>query len=68
MVLSAAYALFLFNRISFGSLSPYISHTSDLSRREFFILLPLIILTLILGITPSLLFDPIHLPVQLLLS
>lgn len=68
MVLSAAYALFLFNRISFGSLSPYISHTSDLSRREFFILLPLIILTLILGITPSFLFDPIHLPVQLLLS
>ena len=68
MVFSAAYALFLFNRISFGSLSPYVSNTSDITRREIYILLPLILLTLILGITPSLLFDPIHLPVQLLLS
>lgn len=63
LVLSAAYALFLFNRISFGSFSPYLSYPSDLTRREFFILLPLMILTLILGIIPSLFFDPIHLPV-----
>lgn len=63
MVLSAAYALFLFNRITFGTLSPYISYTSDLTRREFFILLPLSLLTLILGIFPNLFFSPIHLPV-----
>jgi NADH-ubiquinone oxidoreductase chain 4 len=63
MVLSAAYALFLFNRITFGTLSPYISYTSDITRRELFILLPLIILTLILGIFPNLLFSPLHLPV-----
>jgi len=68
MILSAAYALFLFNRISFGTLSPYISQTSDLTRRELYILLPLIVLTLILGIVPSFFFDPLHLPVLIILT
>jgi NADH-ubiquinone oxidoreductase chain 4 len=38
MVLSACYALFLYNRVCFGSLSPYIANSlesRDLVRREF---------------------------------
>jgi len=53
IILSACYALFLLNRITFGSMSPYITHNRDLNRREFFILLPLAILTLLFGIYPS---------------
>ena len=53
MILSAAYSLFLYNRVCFGSMSKYISgspYNRDLDRRELYVLLPLIILTLILGI------------------
>lgn len=60
IVLSAAYSLFLFNRISFGSFSPHLSLQSDLSKREFFVLLPLLLLTLLLGIFPNIALDLIH--------
>ena len=53
IVLSACYALFLLNRIAFGSLSPYIAENRDLDRREFFILLPLAFLTVAFGIYPA---------------
>jgi NADH-ubiquinone oxidoreductase chain 4 len=63
MVLSACYALFLYNRVCFGSCSPYIKnspHNRDLNRREFFILLPLILLTLFLGVYPNIILDSLH--------
>lgn len=62
MVLSACYALFLYNRVCFGSISPYIEgpNNRDISRREFFVLLPLIFLTLFLGIYPNIVFDSLH--------
>lgn len=51
MVLSASYGLFLFNRVCFGGLSSYmLTAPRDVSRREFFILMPLAILTIVLGI------------------
>lgn len=53
IILSAAYSLLLLNRISFGSLSPYITENRDLNRREFYILLPLAILTVLFGVYPS---------------
>jgi NADH-quinone oxidoreductase subunit M len=60
MVLSACYALFLYNRVCFGSMSPYIgpeAHNRDISRREFFVLLPLVLLTLFLGVYPNIILD-----------
>jgi NADH:ubiquinone oxidoreductase subunit 4 (subunit M) len=45
VILSAAYSLFCYNRVSFGSYSPYLALTSDLTRREFHVLVPLCILT-----------------------
>jgi len=63
MVLSACYALFLYNRVCFGSMSSFIKDSSanrDLSRREFFILLPLAFLTLFLGVYPNIVLDPLH--------
>ncbi len=67
MFLSAAYSIWLFNRISFGSASRYISTMPDITRREFLVLLPLIIVSFILGIYPNIVLDSIHLGVSSLL-
>ena len=53
VILSAVYSIFMFNRVTGGSLSPYIHTIPDVFRKEFYILLPLLVLTLILGIYPS---------------
>lgn len=68
IVLSAAYSIFLFNRISFGSYSQYLSHTFDVTRREFMLLLPLLIVTVLLGIIPNVILSDIHVSVTDLLS
>jgi NADH-ubiquinone oxidoreductase chain 4 len=63
MVLSGGYALFLYNRVCFGSMSVYIKHSvysRDITRREFMVLLPLIFLTLLLGVCPQIFLDPMH--------
>lgn len=60
IILSAGYALLLLNRVTFGSMSPYISENRDLNRREFYILFPLAILTVLFGVYPSWIFDKIH--------
>ena len=53
VILSAVYSIFMYNRVTGGSLSPYIHTIPDIFRKEFYIILPLLILTLILGIYPS---------------
>lgn len=53
VILSAVYSIFMFNRVTGGSISPYIHTIPDVFRKEFYILLPLLVLTLILGIYPS---------------
>jgi len=63
IVLSACYGLFLYNRVCFGEISFYIKHSvysRDITRIEFYVLLPLILLTLILGIFPQILLDVLH--------
>jgi proton-translocating NADH-quinone oxidoreductase chain M len=62
VILCGAYSLWLYNRIIFGNLK--INNTlsfKDLSFKEFTILLPLLILTLFIGIYPKFLLDYIHL-------
>lgn len=53
IILSAVYSIFMYNRVTSGSLSPYIHTVPDVFRKEFNILLPLLILTIILGVYPS---------------
>ncbi len=63
MVVSAAYALFLYNRVSFGSMSKYLAAdpaNRDLNRREVYCLVPLGVLAFFLGIYPSIVFSLIH--------
>jgi NADH-ubiquinone oxidoreductase chain 4 len=53
VILSAIYSIFMYNRVTGGSISPYMHTIPDLFRKEYYILLPLLIITLILGIYPS---------------
>lgn len=57
MVLSAAYSLYMFNRICFGASSKYLKFLRDLSRREYYSLLPLSVLIILFGIFPFLVVD-----------
>jgi NADH:ubiquinone oxidoreductase subunit 4 (subunit M) len=54
MVLGAGYSLWLCNRLLFGNLKRYsIAQFQDLSRREFFLLLPFVFSTFVIGIYPN---------------
>jgi len=69
MVLGGAYSLWLFNRISFGNLKVYsLGGFRDVDRREFNIFVPLLFLTLYMGIYPEVFLDGMHISVLHLLS
>ena len=60
-ILSAAYMLYLYWRVIFGKLvKPALQTIQDLSLREFAILSPLVIITLIMGVYPNFVFDVTH--------
>lgn len=67
IVLSAIYSMFLYNRISYGSHSPLLKVVKDIDRREFFLLLALLIPTVLLGIFPNVILDTLHISVSSLL-
>lgn len=61
MVLGAAYALWLCNRLLYGVVKPhFVTSFSDISRREFFMFLPFVISILWMGIYPEPFLDAIH--------
>jgi NADH-ubiquinone oxidoreductase chain 4 len=64
---SACYSIWMYNRISYGSYSKYLPVTKDVSRREFMLLLTLLIPTLALGIFPNAILSTLHLSVTALL-
>lgn len=69
MIFGGCYSLWLFNRIAYGNLkTQYISKFIDLNKREFYIFLPLIIGTLLMGIYPKIFLDPIHMSINTLLQ
>src|SRR5271168_3152464 len=53
IILSACYSIFLYNRISYGSYSPHLPILKDLNRREYFLLISLLIPIVIFGILPN---------------
>lgn len=59
IVFSAAYTIYMFNRISFGgSFSKMIENgLLDVNKREFMLLIILVLFTIILGIYPSLILN-----------
>lgn len=58
VILSAAYALWLYRRVIFGQLEkPELKAIADIDRREIVILAPLVALTILFGIYPAPLLD-----------
>jgi len=69
IVFSAAYTIYMFNRIAFGgSFSKFFeANISDVNKREFFILFTLVVFTVILGIYPAPVLDGLHYSVSSLI-
>lgn len=60
IVLSACYSIFLFNRINFGDIIGYQVSKPDINRQEFIIVIPLLIITFIYGIFPTIILEQLH--------
>jgi len=61
LVLSAAYALWLYRRVIFGTLTKAdLKDMVDLNKREIAIFAPLVILVLLFGVYPAPLLDVMH--------
>ena len=69
IIFSAAYTIFMFNRIAFGGwYSKFFKvNIPDLTKREFYILLTLVVFTVALGIYPAPILDGLHYSVSLLI-
>src|ERR1700735_897514 len=67
ILLSASYSIFLYNRISYGNISPYLPPLKDINRREYFLLISLLIPIVIFGILPNILLDSLHMSVTSLI-
>nr|YP_009715267.1 NADH dehydrogenase subunit 4 [Russula subnigricans]QGK88073.1 NADH dehydrogenase subunit 4 [Russula subnigricans] len=67
IVLSAIYSIYLYNRISYGIYSLHLKPIKDISRREFNLLISLLIPTVLLGIFPNVILDGLHFSISSLL-
>lgn len=70
IVFSAAYTIYMFNRIAFaGSFSKsFLVNIPDVNKREFFILLTLVVFTVVLGVYPAPILDGLHYTVSSLIN
>ncbi|MGR3572150.1 NADH-quinone oxidoreductase subunit M [Brevirhabdus sp.] len=69
VILSAAYALWLYRRVVLGDLiKESLKSITDMTRRERAIFAPLVVMTLLLGVYPSLVTDIIGPSVEALVS
>nr|YP_009487196.1 NADH dehydrogenase subunit 4 [Russula abietina]AWB36098.1 NADH dehydrogenase subunit 4 [Russula abietina] len=67
IVLSAIYSIYFYNRISYGIYSPHLKPIKDISRREFNLLISLLLPTVLLGIFPNVILDGLHFSISSLL-
>lgn len=56
-LMSTVYALYFYNRVYFGSISRHLINSRDVLQFEFQAFLPLLLLTIILGLFPNALID-----------
>jgi NADH-quinone oxidoreductase subunit M len=69
VILSAAYALWLYRRVIFGALEkPELKGIADLEAREVAIMAPLVTLTILFGIYPAPLLDVMAVSVENLIK
>lgn len=69
IVFSAAYTIYMFNRITFGGSYSrfFMVNIPDINKREFFILLILVVFTVVLGVYPAPILDGLHYSVSSLI-
>ena len=67
IVFSACYSIWLYNRLSYGSYSHYLKPLKDINRREFILLISLLLPTIILGVYPNVILETLHASVTTLL-
>ncbi|WP_332690878.1 NADH-quinone oxidoreductase subunit M [Bosea sp. (in: a-proteobacteria)] len=69
VILSAAYALWLYRRVVFGELvKPELKDITDLNGREIAIFAPLVLLTIWYGIAPGVILDAFAAPTEALIK
>ncbi len=68
VILSAAYALWLYRKVIFGVLKPSLASIKDLTFREGLIMAPLVALTILFGFYPKPVLDMSASSVQLLVN
>ena len=65
LILGAVYAIWFYNRLVFGQIRFYsLQKFSDVTRREFSLLLPLFIMVFVMGIYPALFLDTFNVSVN----
>lgn len=69
IVLSAAYTIFMYNRIAFGGAYSlyFVENIGDVSRREFIMLLVFVVFTILFGLYPAPILDGLHYSVSSLI-
>jgi NADH-ubiquinone oxidoreductase chain 4 len=69
IVFSAAYTIFMFNRIAFGGSfsKDFDANIVDINKREFYMLFTLVLFTVVLGIYPAPVLDGLHYSVSSLI-
>jgi proton-translocating NADH-quinone oxidoreductase chain M len=69
MILGGGYSLWLFNRVVYGNLkTQYLNQFCDIEKREFFVFLPLLLGTFIMGVYPEIFLDIMHISVNNLMD
>nr|YP_004222735.1 NADH dehydrogenase subunit 4 [Glaucocystis nostochinearum]ADW83107.1 NADH dehydrogenase subunit 4 [Glaucocystis nostochinearum] len=69
IILGASYSLWLYNRVIFGNIKVYyLSYFYDLNRRETFLFIPLVLISLWMGIYPTPFLNCMHSSCGYLLS
>jgi NADH-quinone oxidoreductase subunit M len=69
VILSAAYALWLYRRVVFGDMiKESLKTITDMDTREYMMIVPLVIMTILLGVYPALVLDIIGPSVDALLE
>lgn len=64
LILGAAYMLWLYRRVMFGEITnEHVNSLSDLNKNEIIIFIPLVILTLLIGIYPNIITEGLDLPI-----
>jgi NADH-quinone oxidoreductase subunit M len=68
MILSAVYMLWMFQRVNYGPVGEKNAGLPDLSRREWAVIVPIVALTILMGVLPNLFLRPMEPSIERLLS